>query len=75
MHKYSPLAKPLAKLLPFENPIFSLFSISLTSGNNDFTMVQLSSEELLSITMISEEIPFKEAWTLCKHSSKKKRTL
>jgi hypothetical protein len=55
--------------------MFSLFSISLTSGNKDFTMAQLSSEELLSMTMISEEIPFKEAWTLCKHSSKKKRTL
>src|SRR5690606_28805829 len=42
---YSPCAIATAWLLAFENPLLSLFSISVTSGNKLRTIVQLSSAE------------------------------
>jgi hypothetical protein len=45
-------------LFPLGKPKFSLFSISLILGKRSFIMAQLSSEELLSITIAFRSLYF-----------------
>jgi hypothetical protein len=48
----------MARLLALEKPIFSWFEISFTQGNFVDTMGTDPSEEWLSTTQTSAEIPF-----------------
>ena len=57
MQMYSPLAWATPILFPFGKPKFSVFDINFTSGKRCCIMAQLSSEELLSMTIISPSIP------------------
>jgi len=68
---FLPLALLTAKLFAQEKPTLCLLLIKITSEKNDSITSIVSSFELLSTTIISDFILFKESLRLLKHNSRK----